>query len=124
MFAVRLIDHYRQLTLQLLKIEALKCYLHALQLARVSVLSMMGIGLLTSMMGLGVLLIHVCAFILLPWSVETKATIGLCLGLTYLILGSIILGVIMREKTWMRMSGAEQWMKEATRPLELEDKGR
>ena len=124
MFFVKLLDNYRQLTVQLLKIEALKCYLHAVQLARVTVLSIMGMGLLTSIIGLGVLLIHVCAFLLLPWSTEVKAVIGLCLGVLYVLLGVVVVCVGMREKTWLKMSGAVQWMEEATEPQELKGEGR
>jgi len=106
--AVKLLDNYRQLSLGLLKIEAAKGYLHGVQLARLSALGLLRAGLLIGLICLGVLLGHVSLFILLPWSVATKAVLGMVLGLAYVVIGGGALYRAMDEKTWMVKSGAAE----------------
>jgi hypothetical protein len=108
--AVKLLDNYRHLSIQLLKIEVAKSYLHGVQTARVSALGLMWMGLVIGLICIGVVLFHAGLFILLPWSAEVKAV----LGLVYVISGSIALGAAMNEKLWMEKSGAAEMLKEAT----------
>src|ERR1039457_3824580 len=74
---VKLLESYRRLSVQLLKIEAAKAYLHGVQMARLSALGLMGLGLVIGLICIGVVLIHVGLFILLPWSVAAKAVLGM-----------------------------------------------
>jgi len=46
--AVKLLANYRCLSLRLLKIEAIKTYLHGVRLARLSALGLMGMGLVNA----------------------------------------------------------------------------
>lgn len=62
---------------------------------------------------LGVLLLHAGLFILLPWTVEAKAVLGMCMGLAYVAIGCVALHVTLQEKTWMKKSGATEMLKEA-----------
>jgi hypothetical protein len=112
--AVKLLDNYRHLSIQLLKIEVAKSYLHGVQTARVSALGLMWMGLVIGLICIGVVLFHAGLFILLPWSAEVKAVLGMLLGLVYVISGSIALGAAMNEKLWMEKSGAAEMLKEAT----------
>ena len=61
----------------------------------------------------GVLLLHAGLFILLPWTVEAKAVLGMFLGLAYVVIGGVALHVAMDEKTWMEKSGAAEMLEEA-----------
>lgn len=112
--AVKLLDNYRHLSIQLLKIEAAKSYLQGVQLARLSALGLMQLGLVIALICLGVLLLHAGLFILLPWTVKTKALLGIFLGLTYVVIGGAALRAAMDQKTWMQKSGATEMLKEAT----------
>jgi hypothetical protein len=112
--AVKLLDNYRHLSVQLLKIEATKAYLLGVRMARFSALSLMGLGLLIGLIFVGALLVHTGLFILLPWSVEAKAILGICLGLAYIAIGGIALRVAFDEKTWIIKSGADKMLKDAT----------
>ncbi len=114
--AVKLLEHCRELSLPLLRIEATKSYLRGVQMARLSALGLLGMGLLIGLICLGVLLVHAALFILLPWNVEAKAILGLCLGLGYVVLGIAVLRVAMDEGTWMEKSGATKMLREATAP--------
>jgi hypothetical protein len=114
--AVKLLDNYRRLSLQLLKIEAAKSYLHAVRMARLSAIGLMSMGLVIGMMCVGVTLFHVGLFILLPWTVEAKAVLGMVLGLAYVVLGGVALRAAMEERTWMEKSGAAKMLEDATGP--------
>ena len=111
--AIKLLDDYRQLSLQLLKIEAVKVYLRGVRMARSSAIGLMRMALFIMLISFGVLLLHAGLFLLLPWSVEAKAILGICLGLAYLVVGGVALHSAMAEKTWMRKSGATDMLEAA-----------
>jgi hypothetical protein len=111
---VRLLEHYRRLSVELLKIEAAKCYLHGVQMARRSAIGLVWVGLLTGLICVGGLLLHAGLFILLPWPLETKAVVALCLGVGYMATGGVALHAAMDEEMWMKKSGAVELLKEAT----------
>jgi hypothetical protein len=113
--AIKLLDNYRKLSLQLLKIEAAKGYLHGVQMARMSAIGLLRAGLFIALIGVGVLLLHAGLFVLLPWSVEVKAVLGMCLGLAYVVIGCAALHAAMSEKTWMEKSGAAAMLEDAIR---------
>ena len=109
-----MLNNCRRLSIQTLKIEAAKCYLHGVQMVRLSAIVLMGLGLVIGFICIGMLLFHVGLFILLPWSVEAKAVLGMFLGLAYVVIGCVALRVAMDEKTWMEKSGAAEMVAEAT----------
>jgi len=111
--AVNLLDDCRHLSIQVLKIESAKCYLHGVQMARLSAIGLMRMGLVIGLIGVGSLLFHAGLFILLPWTVETKAVLGMFLGLAYVAIGCVVLHAAMNEKTWMEKSGAAEMLEEA-----------
>ena len=112
--AVKLLDNYRRLSIQLLKIEAAKCYLHGVQMARLSAIGLMWMGLIIALICVGVLLVHAGLFILLPWTAEAKAVLGITLGVAYGVIGGVALRAAMDERTWMEKSGAAEMLEEAT----------
>lgn len=111
-FAVRLLNQYRQLTLDLLRIETAKCYLRGVQMARLSAMGLLGMGLMVGLVCVGAALFHAGLFILLPWSLKTKAAIGLLLGLFYVLAGALALRAALSERTWMKKSGAGRMLDE------------
>jgi len=113
--AIKLVESYRHWSLQLLKIEAAKSYVYGVQLARLSALGLLQLGLVSGLVGVGALLFHIGLFILLPWTVAAKAVFGMILGLVYMIGGGFALRAAMDEKTWMKKSGATELLQEAIR---------
>ena len=109
--AINLLENYRRLSLQLLKLEAAKCYLHGVQMARLSAIGLMRMGLMIGLICVGLLLFHAGLFILLPWTVKAKALLGLLLGIAYVAIGCVALHAAMDEKTWMEKSGAVDLLK-------------
>jgi len=114
--AIKLLDNCRNLSLQLLKIEAAKAYLRGVQMARLSALGLLLMGLMIGLICLGVLLCHVGLFILLPWSLAAKAVLGMALGLVYVVIGAVALHAALDEKTWLEKSGANEMLEEAVGP--------
>jgi hypothetical protein len=111
---VKLLDNWRRLSVQLLKIEAAKFYLHCVQMARWSAISLMRMGLAIGLIGVGTLLFHAGLFILLPWTVESKAVLGLFLGMAYVAIGYGALHASINEKTWIEKSRVAEMLKEST----------
>ena len=114
--ALKLLANVRQLSTQWLQIEATRSYLQALRLARLSALGLMGMGLLIALIALGALLVHVALFVLLPWSLETKALLCLGAGLVYIVGGILALRAALDERTWLEKSGAAKMLQDATAP--------
>ena len=86
-----------------------------MRMARLSAIGLMLMGLVIGLICIGALLFHAGLFILLPWTVEAKAVLGMLLGAVYVIIGVVALRAAMDEKTWMEKSGADEMLKEATR---------
>ena len=113
--AVKVLDNYRHLSVQLLRIEAAKSYLYGIRTARLSAVGIMLMELVIALLCLGVLLFHIGLFILLPWSVKAKAVFGMFLGLAYVVAGAIVLRKALDEKTWIEKSGAAKMLAEVAR---------
>jgi hypothetical protein len=111
---IKLVDNWRRLSIHLLKIEAAKCYLRGVQIARLSAIGLLRMGLVIGFIGVGALLFHVGLFVLLPWTMETKAVLGMLLGLAYVAIGYGALRAAMDEKMWMEKSGVALMLEEAT----------
>jgi hypothetical protein len=83
------------------------------KVARLSAIGLLGMGLTIGLICVGLLLLHAGLFVLLPWSVRTKARVGMILGIVYVAIGCIVLRTAMDEKTWMEKSGAAGMLDEA-----------
>lgn len=110
---IKQLGKYRSLLLQLLKLEAVQCYLHGVRVARLAALSLVRMGLEIGLICSGVLLFHMGLFFLLPWTMVAKAILGMILGLLYVAIGSVALYVAMDEKTWLDKSGVAKLLEEA-----------
>lgn len=111
--AVKVLIGYRRLSVQLINIEAARWYLHGVQIARRSAVGLMLMGLVIALICVGLLLLHAGLFVLLPWTLKSKALLGVFLGLAYVVIGGVSLHAAMNEKTWMEKSGAAAMLKEA-----------
>ena len=115
-FAVKLLENYRQLSVQLLKIETAKACVQGVQLARLSTLALLRLSALLGLIALGVVLCHVGVFLLLPWSLTAKAVLALILGVLYALAGGLLLRAAMTEKAWLEKSGATNRVQDAIHP--------
>jgi hypothetical protein len=110
--AVKLLENWRRLSIRQLKIEVAKCYVHGVQMARLSAIGLMRVMLMIGLIGIGVLLFHAGLFILLPWTLAAKAVLGMILGLAYTAIGYTLLHAAMDEKTWMEQSGVAEMLED------------
>ncbi len=108
----------RRMSVQLVRIEALRLLLRGVQLARSGVMGLVLMLLLVGLIGLGAVLLHAAGFLLLPFALKTKAFIALGLGFLYLILGMVILRGALDENTWIRRSGVPSMLADLQRPPE------
>ena len=113
--AVKVLDNYRHLSVQLLRIETAKSYLCGIRTARLSAMGIMLLQLVIALICLGALLFHIGLFFLLPWSMKAKAVLGMVLGLAYVATGIIVLRKALDEKTWIEKSGAAKMLAEVSR---------
>ncbi len=114
-FGMGLLNSYRRVSLDLLKIQAAMAYLKGVQTARrvwIGVLLLAGVLML---LAAGFILLHVGFFLWAPWSPAAKGLILLCLGLLYLTAALVVLFKTCSEKAWMDGSRARQLLDEATR---------
>jgi len=99
----------------MVKLELATFYVGAIDRAR----HIFTIGWLTIfgiMLGLsGFLTIHAALFLLLPWSIETKAWILLGLGLVYFLIPLVLVSLICSRRTWMKVSGAQEMVDDLSR---------
>ena len=120
-FAVKVLENYRQLSVQLLKIETAKACVQGVQLARLSTLALLRLSALLGLIALGVVLCHVGVFLLLPWSLTAKAVLALILGVLYALAGGLLLRISMTEKTWLERSGANGLLLMAVKDVVTQD---
>jgi hypothetical protein len=111
---IKLLDRFRRLSVKVLEIEAAKVYVQGVRMARLSAIGLMRMGLKIGLIVVGALLFHAGLFILLPWSVESKAVLGMFLGSAYVAIGSAALHAAMDEKAWMEKSGIAEILEETT----------
>ena len=110
-----LINSYRRLSVDLLKIRAATVYIRAVQTARrwwIGALQLAGVLLL---LAAGFVMIHVGFFLWAPWAPATKGLILLALGLLYMGLALAVIFKLCSEKTWLEGSQANKLVESATR---------
>ncbi len=113
--AINMLNTYRTMPGTLLKIETAKAYVYGVRAARRLTIDLIRYKLLVGMVSFGVILFHAGLFVLLPWTVQTKALVGLCLGLVYVLYGAAMLRSAINEKKWLQKSGADRIVIDATK---------
>lgn len=114
--ALQMLNNCRRVSGHLLRIEVAKSYLRGVRMVKSATCSLMYIGLMVGLIFLGVLLLHAGLFILLPGTMESKAIIGVLLGLGYMGIGGIILRRYLNERWWIEATGAAELISAATTP--------
>jgi hypothetical protein len=104
----------RNSTVALARIEASTLYLRGVRVARDSTIVLLRLSLMVGLIAVGMLLVHVAAFYLLPWSLRAKAYVGLGLGGLYALAGALVMAREIREQTWLKQSGALALIRQAT----------
>lgn len=111
--ALERMDSCRRTSFRLARIELAKIYLQCVVVARNSASSMIRISMMVGMMAMGLLLLHAALFLLLPWSLQTRAFLTLGLGVIYTLTALIVIGRESSDQTWIKNSGAQRLLDEA-----------
>lgn len=116
--ALERLDSCRRSSVRMAKIELARIYLQGVSKVRSSAGAMLRLCLMLGMLVMGLLLLHVALFMLLPWSLQTKAFLTLGLGVLYTLTGGLVIGLASRETFWMRKSGAQRLLEDALKTRE------
>ncbi|MBA4386445.1 MAG: hypothetical protein C0404_00600 [Verrucomicrobia bacterium] len=99
-----LLRRYKQLSVDLLKLNTVIWYVHGVRMARKVFLSFVFLALYFMLAASGFILLHIGLYKLLPSPANALAL--LALGATYLVLALLGLGCICSEEAWMKGSNA------------------
>jgi len=108
-----LLKRYRELALDVIKIESAIWYVRGVRTARRAFLGVLALGICLTVGAVALVLIHSGLYALLPWPVNAWTLMGL--GVLYLIMVLLILRWVCSERTWMRYSGASEYTARVTR---------
>lgn len=61
-----------------------------------------------TLIGAGLVLVPIALLLFMPWSPQTKAFVGLSVGLLYLLIPVVPLLWLFSERRWMRVTGADE----------------
>ncbi len=100
-------------TVQLARIRAARAAVKGVQALRLSVGLAFVMLLLAGLAVAGFLLFHAGLFVLLPGSIELRAWLMLGLGAVYLLAVGIAAVRLLRDRFWMRASGADRLVEHA-----------
>ena len=101
-----LLNHYKQCSLDLIKIRAAIWHVRGVKAARTMYVAVVRLALSTAMAGAGFILFHVGLFALLPEPIG--AIVLLALGTVYMVAGLLIVRKLCSEKEWMKALGADK----------------
>jgi O-antigen/teichoic acid export membrane protein len=108
----RLIGEEIDTSVRLLKIHSAVVYLHVIRnvrrLTKLACLLVLSVVVFAS----GFLLVPVALCLFMPWAPETKAIVAAAFGAAYIIIPTIVISVLFREKLWMKVSRVDLLMKD------------
>lgn len=110
-----LIESFIKIIIDMLKIEAAIAYLKVLKGIRRFVVAVMLLFFFVVVLGCGFLLIPIALLLFMPWTPETKAIVGICIGAAYVVIPVIVISMLLSEKRWVRWSGVGKLIREVNR---------
>ncbi len=113
--ALWVLKSYRRASLDLLRIEAAVWYVRGVGAARQLFIGVLALAFLVALAVVGFVLLHVGLYALLP--APANALVLLVLGAVYLAGALLALRWACAEKTWMKYSKADHYVRQATGKL-------
>jgi hypothetical protein len=110
-----LLQEYRRVSVQWLKIQAAIWYVKGVAQARRIAVRIVAVVAALLLAMVGFVILHVGLFLWLPVSVATKGMLLAVLGLIYLIVAGLVIRALLSEESWLRNSGASDFIAGATR---------
>jgi cobalamin biosynthesis protein CobD/CbiB len=100
--------YYREKSMMFLESKSLVWYVKSIAAARKAFIGTVALSSLILVLFTGFALIHLGLFFLLPWTLATRATIMLVLGLIYFGAALAVLMKVSSEKFFMQKSKASE----------------
>jgi hypothetical protein len=110
-----LLQEYRRVSVQWLKIQAAIWYVKGVAQARRIAVRIVAVVAALLLAMVGFILFHVGLFLWLPVSLATKGLLLAALGLIYLVVAGLVIRALLSERSWLRNSGASDFIEGATR---------
>lgn len=110
-----LLQEYRRVSVQWLKIQAAIWYVKGVAQARRIAVRVVAVVAALLLATAGFILFHVGLFLWLPVSLAVKGLLFAALGLIYLVVAWLVIRALLSEGSWLRGSGASDLIADATR---------
>lgn len=107
--------HYKEISLQLVKIEAVTAYVKAIQRVRLGFLGIVMLLILISLLVVSFITMTVAFLWVLPIDPAHRPLALLLVSGGYFLIALIALGFAVSQKLWMRATGASKLVKRVTR---------
>lgn len=108
-----LLQEYRRVSVQWLKIQAAIWYVKGVAQARRIAVRIVAVVAALLLAMVGFVILHVGLFLWLPVSVATKGMLLAVLGLIYLVVAGLVIRALLSEESWLRSSGASGFIADA-----------
>jgi len=105
---LRLAVRQKRLALQLVRIKAATYYVKGVKAVRGAFVGYVGLKCVLGLFAFGVTLVHIGFFLYVPWSLQVRALVMLSLGGVYTLVSGGILVFFLRERWWMKQTGANE----------------
>jgi hypothetical protein len=113
-----IMNRYRRVSIDLIKIEAATYYIKAIQSGRQGLLAAMLVWLGIFFFALGVILLHASLFVGIYLWFQSMAAVAiglLVLGAVYVLVILLILGQFTSEESWMKFFKADKLVNDLTK---------
>lgn len=105
---LRMVRRQRDSIIHLTRIKTAIYYVKSIQSARCALIGYLSLCLLRLIFGAGFVLVHAGLFLYLPGEMRTKGKWLMIVGGIYLLITIIVFAVILSQRMWMRVSGANK----------------
>lgn len=93
------------------KIRAVMYYLETVRSAREAVIVLGLLSFCIALMAGGAVLLPLALCLFMPWQPQTKAFVACAFAVVYLVAPFLVATLLMSEKRWMRMTRADELLK-------------
>jgi len=97
--------------IRVLKVKAAVFYLEGVKGARRVLILLCLLIFVITLIGAGFVLIPISLLIFAPWEPQTKAIVGIAVGTVYLLVPLAAVLLVLTEKRWMEVTGAQDFVK-------------
>jgi apolipoprotein N-acyltransferase len=109
------LQEYRRVSAQWLKIQAAIWYVKGVAQARRIAVRIVAVVAALLLGTAGFIILHVGLFLWLPVSLAVKGLLLAALGLIYLLAAGLVIRRLLSERSWLKNSGASDFIASATR---------